>query len=143
MRTKKLLSILLAVLLIVSTFAVTVMSYDKPFKNGYSYSAKDSKGYVKMEYLHNTSVHVVNTFADNLINNQIKVTLAASTIGKTHNKTKDVGVDTRIINKGSKTGVGASDWRSKSKNVYYSHTIDVYGSTGTYYVVSTIGKTVG
>ena len=143
MRTKKLISILLAVLLLASTCVVTVMGYDKPFKKGYSYSAKDSKGYVKMEYLHNTSVNVVNTYANNLTNTQIKAILSAQTKGKTHDKLKCETIDTRIINSGAKSGVGTSDWRSKSTNVYYCHSVEIFGSIGTSYIVSSITRKVG
>ncbi len=143
MRTKKLISILLAVLLLASTCVVTVMGYDKPFKKGYSYSAKDSKGYVKMEYLHNTAVNVVNTYANNLTNTQIKAILSAQTKGKTHDKLKCETIDTRIINSGAKSGVGTSDWRSKSTNVYYSHSVEIFGSIGTSYIVSSIERKVG
>lgn len=143
MRTKKLISILLAVLLLASTCVVTVMGYDKPFKKGYSYSAKDSKGYVKMEYLHNTSVHVVNTYANNLTNTQIKAILSAQTKGKSTKNTKCETIDTRLINSGAKSGVGTSDWRSKNTNVYYCHEVDVFGNTSTSYVVSVVYKEVG
>ena len=143
MRAKKLLSVFLAVLLLASTLVVTVMGYDKPYKNGYSYSVKDSKDYVKMEYLHNTAVHVVNTYAKNLTNTQIKAVLAAQTKGKTSDKVKCEDISTRLINSGAKSGVGTSDWRSNSTNVYYWHEVDVFGNTSTSYVVSAVYKTVG
>ena len=143
MRTKKLISILLAVLLIASTCAVAVMGYDKPFKNGYSYSAKDSKGYVKMEYLHNTAVHVVNTYADNLKSSSITAILSAKTVGKTTKKVKTKYVDTRTIAAGAKSGVGASDWRSTSTNVYYVHQVSVYKPSTADSIASTITRTVG
>ncbi len=42
MRIKKIISILMAVLLVASAGAVTVMSYSKSYKSGYSYNAKES-----------------------------------------------------------------------------------------------------
>lgn len=143
LRAKKLISLILAVLLLASTCVVTVMGYDKPFKSGYSYSVKDSKNYVKMEYLHNTSAHVVNTYANNLTDTQIKAVLAAQTRGKSSDKIKSETIETKLINSGAKAGVGTSDWRSTSTNVYYWHEVDVFGNTSTTYVASAVYKTVG
>lgn len=143
LKAKKIVSILLAALLLALTCAVTVMGYDKSFFKGYSHSVKYSKNYVKMEYLHNTAVHAVNTFANNLTDAQIKTNVAAQTRGKTTNNTKDETIDAKYINNGAKAGVSASYWRSTSTNVYYVHAIDVFGNTNTTYIVSSVIKTVG
>ncbi len=143
MTVKKIITLILAALLLASTCAVTVLSYDKPFKQGYSYSVKDSKGYVKMEYRHNTSADIVNTFAQNLTSTQINTVLSVSTRGKTTKKVKCEDIATRLINSGAKSGVGTSDWRSKNTNVYYRHEVDIFGNVSTSYVASTVVKTVG
>lgn len=145
MKTKKLITILLGVLLIASTCVVTAMGYNKTFSNGYSYSAKDSKGYVKMEYMHTPNAHVVNTYATNLNSTKtsIKVNLCAQAINKKTDKVKTESIATRTIAPNAKSGVGASDYRSTNTNVYYWHEVDIFGNLSTSTIVSTVYKTVG
>lgn len=136
MKTKKIITILLAVLLAVSTCVVTVMGYDKAFKSGYSYSAKDSKGYSKMEYIHIPNAHAVVTYANNLTNSSFTANIITYTVKKATASIVDQGKAQRNIPAGTKSGVGASDYRSKSTNVYYHH--EILTSKGT-----SIVKTVG
>lgn len=136
MKAKKLITILLAVLLLTSACVVTAMGYNKTFSGGYSYSAKDSKGYAKMEYRHNTSVNAVNTFAQNLTSSTLTADIIVYTIKKITDSRVDQGEAKRSLSAGTKSGVGATDYRSKSTNVYYYHKIET--SKGT-----TIVKTVG